>query len=798
MRTLLSLFFSFISILCLAQEADYSRVKIDLSSITLQELANLGFEVDHGVVKPGQFIINDFHKNEIAILNSQGISHDIMIQDVQHYYLNRDKYPKYFGRVTTLELRNDVCDNNGNIREGYDYTTPENYEFGPMGGYLTYDLAIANLDKMRALYPDLITVKTPIDTFRTFENRPIYYFRISDNADVDEDEPEVLYTSLHHAREPNSLAQNLFYMWYLLENYDRDPEVKYLVDHTEMYFIPIVNPDGYIYNELIAPNGGGLWRKNRRADEGEEAHGVDLNRNYGFFWGVDNNGSSPNKASPTYRGTEAFSEPETQAVKYLCEQHQFQLALNYHTFGNLMIHPWGYNDQPTDEDVLFKAIGRLMGRFNNYRLGTGTETVGYVVNGDSDDYMYGDVEAKNKIYSYTPEVGSDGFWPDPNNIDTYNKASMYQNLNLALVTLNYGVADVNYEEDALADGSGSGSIKLTRYGFEDGPLMLSVFSVEGQEEIVNPFVATYFLDQLEDTIIQFEYQLPPDAEGTYAFTVGVDNGDFEFIDTFFVNAPVDMSGFESSLLFEDSLNNTSAFIVEGTWGITDEDFVSAPTSMTDSPGGDYSRNERNIVYVGEVFDLSQAVSASLTFDARWEIEADYDYVQVQASVNGVDWISLCGDYSELGSPDQVNEPLYDGNSPSWVSETVLLDDFVGSDNVEIRFLLVSDFGVEEDGFYVDNIKVTSQELITNTEEEFVEGTISVFPNPSKDHIQFTMSSSDFLPKTYEIFDLLGRSVLSGQVSNDNRLITTNDLKTGVYYLKLMDGNKTLITSFQKM
>src|SRR5690606_2209606 len=115
---------------------------------------------------------------------------------------------------------------------------------------------------------------------------------ISDQPDVDQDEPEVLYDALHHAREPASLSQLIFYMWYLLENYGTNDEVTYLVDSTEMYFVPCVNPDGYVYNWNNHPTGGGMWRKNRRVN-GNGTFGVDLNRNYGHEWGYNNTGSSP-------------------------------------------------------------------------------------------------------------------------------------------------------------------------------------------------------------------------------------------------------------------------------------------------------------------------------------------------------------------------------------------------------------------------------------------------------------------------------------------------------------------------
>jgi murein tripeptide amidase MpaA len=97
----------------------------------------------------------------------------------------------------------------------------------------------------------------------------------------------------------------MYYMWYLLENYGTDPEATYLVDNREMYFVPCFNPDGYEYNRQTDPNGGGMWRKNRRNNGG--SYGVDLNRNFGYMWGYDDLGSSPIPSSETYRGPSAFS-----------------------------------------------------------------------------------------------------------------------------------------------------------------------------------------------------------------------------------------------------------------------------------------------------------------------------------------------------------------------------------------------------------------------------------------------------------------------------------------------------------
>ena len=155
----------------------------------------------------------------------------------------------------------------------YDYGVT-GFGFGSMGGYYTLAEVIEELDSMKLLFPNLLSTKLSIGT--SIEGRPIYMVKISNNPNVNEDEPELLYTALHHAREPEGMMQMIFYMYYLLENYGTNPEVTCLVDNREIFFIPVVNPDGYEYNRQTNPNGGGMWRKNRR-NNGGGIYGVDLN-----------------------------------------------------------------------------------------------------------------------------------------------------------------------------------------------------------------------------------------------------------------------------------------------------------------------------------------------------------------------------------------------------------------------------------------------------------------------------------------------------------------------------------------
>ena len=106
------------------------------------------------------------------------------------------------------------------------------------------------------------------------------------------------------------------------------------------------------------------------------------------------------------------SEPEIQILEDFCTMHEFQFALNYHCYGNLLIYPWGFSSELTDDADLFFLFSEALTAENNFTAGTGLETVGYLANGVSDDWMYGDTLAKPSIYSMTPElVGSFGFGP---------------------------------------------------------------------------------------------------------------------------------------------------------------------------------------------------------------------------------------------------------------------------------------------------------------------------------------------------------------------------------------------------
>ena len=677
-----------------------------------------------------------------------------MIEDVKAFYKNQNIAGHEHYHEHEVEVRNAGPCDTGNGGSGmYDYATPTNYTDGSMGGYFTYAEMLSILDEMQAKYPNLISAKDTVVDIRTHGGNPIYWVKVSNTPNIDNDNPEVLYTALHHAREANSLSQMIFYLWYILENYESDAEIKYLVDNTEMYFMPCVNPDGYLWNQSTDPDGGGLWRKNRYADENGDVKGVDLNRNYGFEWGVDDQGSSPNPNNDTYRGPSAFSEPETKAVRDFANQHQFQIALNYHTFGNLLIHPWGFSDSATEEDATFKALGNIMIEENNFTLGTGTETVGYVVNGDSDDWMYGDAG----IYAMTPEVGPQnfGFWPPANAIDQLNKSSLLMNLRTAHLVHSYAQI-VDDSPTIISQESGIIPLTLINYGLASGDVTVTVD--EGDNNIEVAFTEQiYTLDHLGAAEVIIDYQVLAAESADLSFLVTISNGDYTYTEV--INKRYIKGDFQT--WYSNYADDISQWTLDGVWSITDSDFVSAPACITDTPNGDYDGNSDFTIQLNETIDLTASEDAILRFNAKWNIEEGWDYVEFLVGIEGEDLVPQCGNFTVIGNTNQdEGQPLYSGVQDDWVGEEISLNDYVGH-KINIAFRLVSDSYVEEDGFYFDDIEILTVGDPLSTEDDLLTSNMSIHPNPTLDNIYLSfVLADDHKDNQVRIYNSLGMQISS--------------------------------------
>ncbi len=666
----------------IAQNMKYSRVKIPIEQQNIKYLAEKGLAVDFGVRYKDGHLTGEFSQRDLMILKENNFTFEIIIDDLSKYY--REKIEK-----SGVVVRSDK--------------TPVNFNLGSMGGNLTYDEMISELDDMRALYPDLISAKQTItDDYTTHDGNSLHWVRISDNPDIDEDnEPEVLYTGLHHAREPLSMMQMIYIMWYMLEDYENGGENQYLIDNFEMYFVPCINVDGYKYNELTDPNGGGMWRKNRK-NNGNGSYGVDLNRNYGFMWGYDNTGSSGDTSSDTYRGTEAFSEPETQMIKEFVEAHEFLLAHNHHTYSNLLIYPWGYEsiNTPEPDETIFDNYAAIMTRENGYTAGHGWEIL-YTVNGEACDWMYGEQTTKNKIFAFTQETG-DEFWPETNEVIPLCEENIESNLFLTRLAGLY------------AEVSDLSPYYMPKYGYIDFDIHFIGLDTIGTFEVAisgNDFeqigenVPFSDFNMFEHRQGEIYYQLNDNLNigDEFTFNIEVNNGLYTFTKTF-----TKIIG-KTNSIFEDpgnDLNNWTSSV----WSVTDEAFHSEISSITDSEGGNYQNNINNEITLTNPIDLSGYTSANVDYWAKWNIETGWDYAQFFVSNNGgTSWTPLTTNNTSPGSGSfqPTGEPVYDGNS-EWINETVDLSEYL-TDNVKFKFKIATDVNTTADGFYFDDFSVVNLE-----------------------------------------------------------------------------------------
>ncbi len=772
----LCLCFIFSTQFSLAQTQKYHRVKIETGKDGLTLLASKGVSIDHGESKIGQWFIAEFSDDEVKLIKQTGLPYTVLINDISSYYVNRNNSTAKISSAT------------GNCKGCPSYNTPANFALGTMGGFYTYPELFTILDSMVARYPNLITIKQPIDTGHTFEGRQIFYVKISDNPNIAESEPQMLYTSLHHAREPESLTQLIYYMWYLLENYNTNPEIKYLVNNLEMYFVPCVNPDGYIYNHTTNPNGGGMWRKNRRNNL-DGTYGVDLNRNYGYNWGYDNVGSSPTTNQDNYRGPSAFSEPETQMVKNFCNTHTFQMAINNHTFANVLVQPYGYTGTAyTPDSLLFTDFGMRLTYCDGFTYGSALQTVGYVANGISDDWMYGEQVSKPKIYSMTPEAGStdDGFWPAQANITKIAENTLNQNIYAARLVSTY--AEVKDASGPFIQQNGYVVYTIERLGLQSGTFSVSITPIGSNFQTVgggNSHLGMTELQSIKDSIgFTLVSGLTP---GTVVkFLLNVNNGSYTSSDTItrVYGIPV--------TVFTDNCSTLTQWT--GTWGNSTTQYVSPAKSITDSPVGNYATSSNTKTTTVSTINLTTAVAAYLEYYARWEIEKNYDYAEVQVTTNGTVFTPLCAKYTHDGNSNQDNsKPLYDGFQRKWVKESIDLSAYLGQ-NIKLRFNMVADGGVEYDGFYFDDItvKIVNTAGIGINQTTTQENELQLYPNPNNGSFVVSFIGSAPSSSAITVTNVLGETVLTQSNLKMTNEINLQGISKGTYFIKVQTPGKTYI------
>lgn len=297
----------------------------------------------------------------------------------------------------------------------------------PVGeeAFHTYDEMSTALRDLVKNYPHLASM---FSIGKSVEGREIWGIKIGEEPTADKPERAgIAYMGTHHAREHVSTEIPIKFAHDLLNRAALDPDIKNILKTTDIYIIPIVNPDGAMYD--IEGRRYKWWRKNRHRNS-DSSYGVDLNRNYGYGWGTGGSSSSP--SSDIYMGNAAFSEPETKAVRDFFLAHRtIKIALSFHTFSELILYPWGGRSEGVGgvDEALFKRMADTMAAMNHYTPMQSSDL--YIASGDTCDWLYGEL----KVYCFTFELSPSsmwdgGFYPGAGIID-----SVYQDNLLPMIYL---------------------------------------------------------------------------------------------------------------------------------------------------------------------------------------------------------------------------------------------------------------------------------------------------------------------------------------------------------------------------
>ncbi|MBI1945743.1 MAG: hypothetical protein HYS27_08605 [Deltaproteobacteria bacterium] len=272
--------------------------------------------------------------------------------------------------------------------------------------YRDYEAISTHLVELAEGAPDRASLK---GIGASLDGRTLWALRIhAEGASESDQSTPMLITGTQHAREWIAAMVSTCVADRLVREYQDNEAIRRFVDTTELWVVPVVNPDGYQYSW----GQDRYWRKNRRG-----GHGVDLNRNFSVAWG--GTGSSPLKRSQVYRGDRPFSENESVALRSLAKDEGIELHIDFHAFGQLVLYPWNHSDQPTKDQARYAALGdrvasAIYGAHGTpYRLMRGVEL--YSAAGTLSDWMYGEAGAVSFTIELRPR-GGNGFVLPPDQI----------------------------------------------------------------------------------------------------------------------------------------------------------------------------------------------------------------------------------------------------------------------------------------------------------------------------------------------------------------------------------------------
>lgn len=663
------------------------------------------------------------------------------------------------------------------------------FGFGSLAGYWTLAEVKMKLDELVANDThDVVAAK--LDTLGwSLQHRPIWGLKLGTPVAGPDPRPLAFYNSLTHCREPGGMQALFYFVDDLLGKYPGDPVARQLLQKRQIYIVPVVNPDGYFFNQRIYDSTGtfGLWRKNLRDNNTSgttnTGDGVDINRNFGVRWGHNNIGSSNSTSSEIYRGPGAYSEPETQVQRDAIIALRPVTGLSFHTFSDLLIHPWGWTTTPTPDSARFQTWSDEMSRDNGFTAGPGPRIL-YEVNGEFNDFTYGDTLSKPVAFTWTPELGGpdDGFWPAPSRITPIAQSILKGCYVVA------GVAGpwLRVERSSITDGTLNAggtahlAIRARNLGAtgQAGPLLKATLAPLDHEVDVLSGPVSY------PTLGSFQ---SADASGGATFWISAVDTitpgrmvrfrvDFTDASGLFCRDTVEVIVGTPTVVASYSFNTIAGWLYQGgTWGIRTNDPDHPSAYLNDSPSGPYPSGNLGIVRQGSAMNLSAGTRAWVQFEDRWAFESDYDAGTIEVSRNGTAWTRLAGNGSTPSDPASViggGIPSFEGTRWRWAQDRVDLAGFAGgaaNSAVYLRFTSNSDAGAQLDGLNVDSVRVLLYDPALQPAPVAAVGPggpvarlvlAAPSPNPARDLVRFDFAVARPGELALDILDVQGRVVFT--------------------------------------
>jgi len=576
----------------------------------------------------------------------------------------------------------------------------------PMRAYYTLTEYQNFMQQTAAQYPEICQL---VQFGTSVQGRPLLMLKISDNVNVEENEPELKYVGSIHGDEVVGYDMLIRLIQLLTTQYGTNPRITNIVDNTELWINPMFNPDG---NALV---------------QRYNANGVDLNRNF-----------------PTPNGNQHPDgnawQVETIAMMDFSNAHDFDLSINFHGGSLVINYPWDYTYTLAPDDALLREMALTYSRQNlpmynstEFPQGVTNGAAWYMIDGGMQDWNYFFTDC----FELTGEI-SNVKWPAASQLDTFwsqNQESMLQYIEFAqrgvrgvvtnasgtplqasltitgnakVVKTDLPVGDYhrlllpgNYQLTASATGYISQTAAITvpeGTGITQNFSLLQamVTSLTGQVRNLQglPVSGATVVIQSDPVIslqsdAQGMFQVAELFEGSYPVSITA-SGYAQF------NGTVSVNHFNSgntifvlqAPLFSDNFENGMGnWTATGTWGIVSN---SGSNVLTDSPSGNYTNNQNRSCSLANPLNMTGVTNAGLSFRCKYALENGYDFVYVEASSNNSNW-------AQLGS--------FTGSQSTWTNQYFSLANY-NSGNLYLRFRLSSDTSQTADGIYIDDVQIS--------------------------------------------------------------------------------------------